>query len=125
MEWEVPTQIVLNIMVKSRPTFRVPAQLTQRNLFIRDKYTCQYCNRHRSDLKESEFLTRDHIKPTARGGRDAWENVVTACSRCNNRKADYMLDQLDMKLFKTPHTPTIFEVWSKTGSKHRNIANLT
>ena len=123
MEWDIPTQVVLNAMVKSRPTFRVPAQLTQRNLFIRDKYTCQYCARHRSQLKETEFLTRDHVVPQARGGRDVWENVVTACSRCNNRKADYLVAELEMTLLKKPTLPTIFEIWSKTGSKHRRTAD--
>lgn len=118
-DWDVPTQIILHMMVKSRPTFRVPAQLTQRNLFIRDKYTCKYCNRHKTELKDTEFLTRDHVVPTARGGRDVWENVVTACSRCNNKKADSLLKHLDMRLDKPPYTPTIFEIWSKTGSRNR------
>lgn len=116
--WAVPTQVVLKHFVKSRPTFRVPAQLTQRNLFVRDKYTCQYCGRHRSELKSGEFLTRDHIIPSARGGRDIWENVVTACSRCNNKKADSHLHETNFKLMKKPSIPTVFEIWSKADSKH-------
>lgn len=116
--WAVPTQVVLKHFVKARPTFRVPAQLTQRNLFIRDKYTCQYCSRHKSQLKEHEFLTRDHIIPQARGGRDVWENVVTACSSCNNKKADFILEDTNLKLQKKPSVPTIFEIWSKASSKN-------
>lgn len=124
MEWDIPTQVVLNTTVKSRPTFRVPAKLSQRHLFIRDKYTCQYCNRHKSDLKDTEFLTRDHVIPQDKGGRDVWENVVTACSRCNNRKANYTLNQLGLTLAKKPTVPTVFEIWSKTGSKHKSQASL-
>jgi 5-methylcytosine-specific restriction endonuclease McrA len=128
-EHDIPIQVVLKNMVKARPTFRVPAQLTQRNLFVRDRYTCQYCQRHRSDLRDSEFLTRDHVLPQARGGRDLWENVVTACSTCNNKKADYLLKDLEklgipMVLSKKPTTPTIFEIWSKQGSKYRAMLGL-
>lgn len=116
--WGVPTQIVLKKYVKVRATFRVPAQLTQRNLFVRDKYTCQYCNTHKKDLKSGAFLTRDHIIPTARGGKDVWENVVTACSSCNNKKADSHLTDTNMRLSRMPHTPTIFEIWSKATAKY-------
>lgn len=116
--WPIPTQVVLKHFVKARPTFRVPAQLTQRNLFIRDKYTCQYCGRHRGEFKEVEFLTRDHIIPQARGGKDIWENVITACSSCNNKKADTPLSETSLKLLKKPSIPTIFEIWSKASTRH-------
>lgn len=112
--YPVPTQILLNEMVKSRRTSRAAAQLTQRNMFIRDKYTCQYCNRHKSDLRRGEFLTRDHVHPQSKGGKDVWTNVVTACNSCNNKKADFLLDDLDMTLAKTPSVPTVFEIWSKS-----------
>jgi 5-methylcytosine-specific restriction endonuclease McrA len=126
-QFEVPTQIVLNRMIKSRRTFRTPSQLTQRNLFIRDKYMCQYCLRHKSELKHDEFLTRDHVYPISKGGTDEWTNVVTACSTCNNKKADLLLSELEkigmsMKLHKQPSTPTVFEIWSKTDTKYRKIA---
>lgn len=111
--WPVPTQIVLKQFVKSRSTHRVPAILTQRNLFIRDGYTCQYCGRRRSDLRQGEFLTRDHVHPQSKGGRDEWKNVVTACSSCNNKKADYTLEETHFKLKKQPTIPTIFELWSR------------
>lgn len=119
--YPIPTQIVLKEMVKSRPTTRVPAQLTQRNLFIRDKYQCQYCGRHRSELKHTEFLTRDHIHPQDKGGKDVWENIITACNRCNNKKANYHLKDSGMTLLKIPKTPTVFEIWSKTASKFRKM----
>jgi len=116
--WSIPTQVVLKHFVKSRPTFRVPAQLTSRNLFARDKYSCQYCGRHRAQLKVGEFLTKDHIIPSSRGGKDIWENVVTACSSCNNKKADSHLHETRFKLLKKPSTPTIFEIWSKSDTKN-------
>lgn len=116
--WPVPTQVVLKRFVKARTTFRVPAPLTKRNLYVRDKYTCQYCGRHRKDLKNSEFLTKDHIVPRNKGGRESWENLVAACSTCNNRKADDSLEKSGMVLSRKPYTPTIFEIWSKASAKY-------
>jgi 5-methylcytosine-specific restriction endonuclease McrA len=115
--WAIPTQIVLKEFVKSRSTHRIKALLTQRNLFLRDGYKCQYCGRHRSKLKNNEFLTRDHIIPQSKGGKDVWGNVTTACSSCNNKKADYMLADTNMVLTKAPLTPTVFELWARSGPK--------
>ena len=109
----VPLMIALTNYIKGRRVFKTPAMLTQKNLFIRDAYTCQYCARHRSTLKSSEFLTRDHVHPVAKGGKDAWQNVVTSCSTCNNKKADKLLETTGMKLLKTPAIPTIFELWTR------------
>jgi 5-methylcytosine-specific restriction endonuclease McrA len=113
----LPTQIRLNEMVKTRRTTRAQAQLTQRNMFVRDKYTCQYCGRHRSELKDAEFLTRDHVHPQSKGGKDVWTNVITACNRCNNKKADLFLSDVNMRLLKEPTAPTVFEIWSKSNTK--------
>jgi 5-methylcytosine-specific restriction endonuclease McrA len=56
--------------------------LTNAALFARDEYLCLYCGRdfHRQQL------TRDHVMPLSKGGRDTWENVVAACFHCNSRK---------------------------------------
>ena len=89
----VPTSIVLKKFVKGRMVFRTKALLTQRNLFIRDEYTCQYCGRTRQSLRSSEFLTRDHVAPRHVGGKDVWENVVTCCNTCNNKKAYHLLSE--------------------------------
>ena len=115
--WPIPTQIVLKEFVKSRSTHRIKALLTQRNLFLRDSYVCQYCRRHRSKLKNNEFLTRDHIIPQSKGGKDVWGNVATACSSCNNKKADMMLEDTGMTLARAPWNPTVFELWARSAPK--------
>jgi 5-methylcytosine-specific restriction endonuclease McrA len=118
----VPLMIALVRYIKGRRVFKTPALLTQKNLFVRDAYTCQYCARHKSQFKSKEFLTRDHVHPVAKGGKDVWDNVVTSCSTCNNKKADKLLEDTGMKLSKMPTIPTIFELWTKQQAKiHRSI----
>ena len=109
----VPTSIVLKQFVKGRMVFRTKALLTQRNLFIRDQYTCQYCGRNKQQMRSAEFLTRDHVTPRHMGGRDIWENVVTCCNSCNNKKAYHLLEDINMTLLKIPTAPTIFELWTR------------
>jgi 5-methylcytosine-specific restriction endonuclease McrA len=109
----VPTSIVLKHFVKGRMVFRTKALLTQRNLFIRDQYTCQYCGRSKQQIRNSEFLTRDHVIPRHIGGKDIWENVVTCCNSCNNKKAYHLLEDINMTLLKIPTAPTIFELWTR------------
>lgn len=120
-KFPLPTQVRLKDYIKSRPAMRAPATLTQRNLFIRDKYTCQYCGRTKKELKDREFLTRDHIHPTCRGGKDIWTNVITACIRCNNKKGEYTMEEarkfVNMTLLKKPNKPTVFEIWARTDLK--------
>jgi 5-methylcytosine-specific restriction endonuclease McrA len=115
----VPTQIRLHEMVKSRAT-RGPALLTQQNMFARDKYSCLYCGRHRSKLLANEFLTRDHVIPQSKGGKDTWINVATACNRCNNKKADMSLAEANMKLLRVPTVPTVYEIKQKARFRKRS-----
>jgi 5-methylcytosine-specific restriction endonuclease McrA len=110
---KIPVMVALKEYVKARRVFHSPAALTQRNLFVRDNHTCQYCARHKSELRTSEVLTRDHIIPESRGGKNTWENLVTACSTCNNKKAAHHLEDTGMRLLKKPVTPTLFELWMR------------
>jgi hypothetical protein len=54
-------------------------------------------------------LSRDHIRPFCRGGLDVWQNVITACRRCNNAKANLMPEEAGMQLLAVPFTPTYAE----------------
>src|SRR6187551_2367551 len=55
--------------------------LTNTALFARDANLCMYCG----DEFPRYALTRDHVVPVSKGGRDVWENVVCACHTCNSR----------------------------------------
>ena len=122
--FKVPIIVALKMFVRGRKIFRTSAALSQRNLFIRDNYTCQYCNRSRSQLRSAEFLTRDHVIPECKGGKSTWDNLVTACSTCNNKKADTDLEDTNMTLLKKPVTPTLFELWMKNSQKKLSMYQL-
>jgi len=76
--------------------------LTNRTLFQRDDHLCLYCGGRFSP----RHLSRDHVRPLSRGGRDRWTNVVTACVRCNNYKAGRTPEAAGMELLAVPFTPT-------------------
>lgn len=91
-----PSVIRIGYMVK-RPRPRV--RLSKREVFRRDNYTCQYCG------SSHGRLTLDHVVPRHLGGRHRWENLVTACARCNLRKGGRSLDQVPMTLDQAPNEP--------------------
>jgi 5-methylcytosine-specific restriction endonuclease McrA len=92
---------------------RFRRQVTNTFLFARDGYRCMYCGRHKAQLRGREFLTRDHVVPISRGGENSWENVATACSPCNNRKASHLMDECGMHLVQRPAEPNYVElVWA-------------
>ena len=92
---------------------RFRRQVTNTFLFARDDYCCQYCGRHRSELRGRQFLTRDHIVPISRGGTNAWDNVVTSCSPCNNRKGNRVPEEAGMRLLTEPAEPNyVHLVWA-------------
>jgi len=92
---------------------RFRRQVTNTFLFARDGYRCQYCGKHRSQLRGREFLTRDHITPVSKGGDNTWHNVVTACSPCNNRKGNHLPEEVGMHPLHPPHEPNYVElVWA-------------
>jgi 5-methylcytosine-specific restriction endonuclease McrA len=110
-EHPCPTVIRLVRFVHVPRRFR--RQVTNTFLFARDRYSCQYCGTHRSQLRQREFLTRDHVVPVSRGGGNGWENVVAACSPCNNRKADRLPQECSMHPLAPPREPNYVElVWA-------------
>jgi 5-methylcytosine-specific restriction endonuclease McrA len=49
----------------------------------------------------------DHVIPKSRGGSSTWENLVAACFRCNNLKADRTPQEAGLALAKQPRQITI------------------
>ena len=84
---------------------------SRRNIFKRDRFTCQYCGRQPG----SEDLTIDHVVPRAQGGTSTWENCVLACVECNSQKADRTPQQAKMRLRHEPQRP----MWNPLYTTHR------
>lgn len=85
---------------KDRPHRSVPP-LNNRELFLRDQHMCMYCGQEYPDGS----LTRDHVQPLWRGGRDCWSNVVTACHACNTRKGGKTPEEAGTPLLAVPYVP--------------------
>ena len=54
-------------------------------------------------------LSRDHVIPVSRGGRDVWTNSVTSCRRCNTKKANRSPEIAGMPLLYVPYVPNRHE----------------
>jgi 5-methylcytosine-specific restriction endonuclease McrA len=79
--------------------------LTNTALFARDASMCMYCGKEFG----RHSLTRDHVQPISKGGRDTWENVVSACFHCNSRKGGRTPQQAGMPLLAVPFRPSWVE----------------
>ncbi|MBI2322440.1 MAG: HNH endonuclease [Chloroflexi bacterium] len=77
------------------------AKLTRRDVFQRDRWTCQYCGVRTRDL------TLDHVVPRHRGGKHVWDNLVSACKLCNHRKGGRSPEQARMTLLRRPGEPRV------------------
>ena len=82
-------------------SFNQVPPLNNRELFHRDRQICAYCANSFAGAR----LTRDHIVPFSKGGRDTWMNVVTACRACNERKSDRTPEGAGMELVYLPYVP--------------------
>ncbi|CAK9145902.1 unnamed protein product [Ilex paraguariensis] len=82
---------------------RIKSNLSRKNILRRDSFMCQYCS-------SGENLTIDHVLPIARGGEWTWENLVTACAKCNSRKGQKTIDEANMMLIKVPKAPKDYDL---------------
>ena len=85
----------------SKRIYRQTPHLNNRELFRRDNGMCMYCGQSFPD----GALTRDHIIPRSKGGKDIWTNVVAACRRCNGLKGGQTTDQAHLQLLAIPFVP--------------------
>lgn len=91
----LPAVIRLHKFVKIPYRHTVP--LSRRAIFARDGGRCVYCAATATSI--------DHVVPRSRGGDHSWENVVSACHRCNHLKADKTLKELGWRLRSLPREP--------------------
>lgn len=102
MEMQLPSVLALKeyVTISRSPAF------TRFNVFLRDKWTCQYCG---SKFKTHE-LTFDHVTPRSKGGRTSWDNIVSACQSCNRKKGNMMPRDINMHPLIKPQQPSVYEL---------------
>jgi 5-methylcytosine-specific restriction endonuclease McrA len=113
--YRAPSVIRLQHHIR-RPRPRV--KLTRREIFARDRHTCQYCGR------EAHDLTLDHVMPRHRGGAHSWENLVAACKPCNHRKGGKTPEEARLRLVRQPFEPRsdIYSLFTPYLADDRNEA---
>ncbi len=98
---DVNSIIAVKCSSSHRYVKRTIPPLTNRELFLRDAHLCLYCG---YEFPENN-LTRDHVIPLSRGGRDRWSNVVSACRQCNTRKGNRTPERANMPILAVPYVP--------------------
>jgi 5-methylcytosine-specific restriction endonuclease McrA len=88
-------------------------RFSRANIFIRDTNKCQYCGGQFAKT----HLTLDHVIPIVQGGKKCWENIVTACKPCNQRKGGRTPQQANMALVRRPRRPT----WLPSATFHMGV----
>ncbi|WP_298305905.1 HNH endonuclease [uncultured Erythrobacter sp.] len=99
LDMKIPSVIALRQYVKQS---EFPA-FTRFNVFLRDKFECQYCG-------SKETLTFDHVIPRRLGGKTTWENIITACGSCNMKKGGRTPKQAAMPVQMKPIRPTSWQL---------------
>lgn len=88
-------------LTRARVSVKHKLRFSRVNVFTRDRFRCQYCG----ERKTMNALNYDHVVPRVRGGKTSWENIVTSCYACNDRKGSRTPDEAGMRLLRKPERP--------------------
>ena len=102
----VPSVIMVREFVKRRTN----TSFSRSNVYCRDNYICQYCKQ----MFSNKELTLDHVIPKSKGGLTNWTNIVTACKKCNNVKANHT----NIKPYKKPIKPDFHQLYKSKNHIH-------
>lgn len=91
---------------KAGSTIKRAVRFSRINVYTRDGFRCQYCG----ERKEMRDLNYDHVVPRVRGGHTVWENIVTSCYACNDRKGSRTPEEAGMMLRRKPFKPSSLPV---------------
>jgi 5-methylcytosine-specific restriction endonuclease McrA len=106
--FSLPRPLVIRLVYYVKIPRRVALPVSRRGILSRDQYTCQYCG----DTPPRKDLTLDHVLPRSRGGKSTWENVTTACQKCNGRKSNRTPAEANMTLLTNPQRPRYIAIAS-------------
>lgn len=118
----------LPLVVKLREFVQIlyhrSVKLTKRNIFLRDEFLCAYCGK---DLHNSRSITVDHVLPKSLGGKNSWENCVTACKKCNYSKGNRTPEQAGLTLRVNPQKLSVkryVQLSLKHNKKYQGVKKL-
>jgi 5-methylcytosine-specific restriction endonuclease McrA len=102
---ELRTPAVVRLKRAGRAT-KQSVRFSRVNVYTRDGFRCQYCG----ERKDARDLNYDHVVPRLRGGKTVWENIVTSCYPCNDRKGSRTPAEAGMTLLRKPFKPASLPV---------------
>jgi hypothetical protein len=106
-EWAWPKVLRLTYYVKvAHNRIYGPPRVSKRGVLVRDNYICAFdnCKNHAGTI--------DHVIPRSRGGKNTWQNLVAACSKCNHRKGNRTPEEAGMRLKWRGYVPTKAQLFS-------------
>lgn len=106
---DIAVPLILRLVYLVRQLYRKAVTWSKKNVMVRDDFKCVYCG-------TKQNLNIDHVFPQSKGGKNTFENTVTACLNCNNRKGDRTLREAKMFYKRgnfTPYQPTVMEFIKK------------
>jgi 5-methylcytosine-specific restriction endonuclease McrA len=115
--FSLPVPLVIRLVYFVKIPRRISLPVTRRGVLSRDFYTCQYCGA----TPPRKHLTVDHIVPRSRGGKTTWENVVTACAKCNGRKGNRTPIEANLKLLTQPKRPRYLAIAALASVEARQV----
>ena len=108
----MPWPKVIRLVKAVRALYKNGIQWSKTNVHIRDKYVCQYCGdkMHKRDATVDHIVPQDRLKAAGKNP-DTFENTVSSCFDCNNKKQNRTPKEARMSLKnpRAPITPTIME----------------
>jgi 5-methylcytosine-specific restriction endonuclease McrA len=107
--WQIPCVIALKKYVRTRQV--IP--FSRKGVYTRDEHRCQYCGAE----PDKKTLTLDHVVPKSRGGKKNYENIVTSCQPCNQKKANRTPLEAGMCLLNIPKKPSPHQLLELTSEK--------
>lgn len=117
---DVPAIIATKSSIGSRFVYSEP-RMTNFNykLFERDRHICVYCG----ETFNHKELTREHILPISRGGKNNWMNVAACCKKCNWGKGNKTVEEAGLTLLYLPYVPSRYEDFILQKAGRRIIAD--
>lgn len=113
--FSLPVPLVIRLVYFVKIPARISLPVTRRTVLARDNFTCQYCG----VIPPRKFLTVDHVLPRSRGGKTTWENVVTACEKCNGKKGNRTPAEANMVLLDQPKRPRYIAIAALSSTEVR------